>query len=262
MISGILHSGSGLGNQLFRYVATRVLAKDKGYTFSMVAPENFKGKDFMDLDMGLDMDIPYETEEATGRVIPHNSLVNFKFPVWEENTKYYNPDFNFVEDNTIIDGNFEDERYFGHRIDEIGEWLKVEPVDIPDDLCIIGFRGGEYKAVPELFLPKEYWEKAIAEMLKINPKMRFEVRTDDPETAKEFFSDAHVFHEIGMDWRSMRHAKYAIIANSSFFILPRLLNGGITIAPRYWNRYNTKQWDYPQSFYKTFTYIHHEKNTR
>ena len=259
MISGIFHSGSGLGNQLFRYIATRVLALDKGYDFSMVAPELFKGKDFMDLDMG-NQKYPtmYVTGQPSGQVMPSNVDI----PQWFENTKYYNPDFNFIEDNTIIDGNFEDERYFGHRLDEIDKWLKVEPVDIPDDLCIIGFRGGEYKGVPELFLPKEYWEKAMAEMLKINPKMRFEVRTDDPETAKEFFPDAHVFHEIGMDWRSMRYAKHAIIANSSFFILPRLLNGGVTIAPRWWNRYNTKQWDYPQSFYKSFTYIHHEKNTR
>ena len=57
MISGIFHKGSGLGNQLHRYVATRVLALDKGYKFSMVAPTNFKGESFMKLDMGIKADI-------------------------------------------------------------------------------------------------------------------------------------------------------------------------------------------------------------
>jgi len=253
MITGIFHQGSGLGNQLFRYIATRVLAKDKGFEFGMMAPELFKGKEFMDLDMGKDPKQSYFIDSQSGAVVPNRTRT---MDFWQEWDKHcYDPDFNFVADNTIIDGNFEDERYFEQQLREIDEWLKVEPLDIPDDLCIIGFRGGEYKYVPELFLPRHYWDRAIAEMLKINPKMRFEVRTDDVETAQQFFPDAHIFHDIGLDWRSMRYAKYAIIANSSFFVLPRLLNGGLTIAPRYWNRYNIKRWDFPQNYYKSFKYV-------
>ena len=247
MITGIFHQGSGLGNQLHRYIATRILALDKGYDFSMIAPELFKGSSFMDLDMGMPNNTSWVIEKPTGKIIVDD--------VWEEWDKFcYDPDFNFVEDNTIIDGNFEDERYFEHRMAEIDKWLHVEPLDIPNNLCVIGFRGGEFYAIPELGLPKEYFDRGIEIMKKINPNMRFEVHTDDPSLAKQFFPYL-IIRDIGQNWRSMRFARYAIIANSSFYILPRLLRGGLTIAPRYWNRYNTKKWDYPQNYYKSFKYV-------
>lgn len=253
MVIGIFNSGSGLGNMLHRYVATRVLALDKGYDFSMIAPENFKGKGFIKLDMGNPKGhIMYITEQPSGKCMP----ANVDLPYWEEWDKHcYDPDINFVEDNTIIDGNFEDERYFEHRLPEIKEWLKTPEIKAEDDVCIIGFRGGEYYSVPELGLPLEYYERAMTEMRKINPKMRFQVHTDDPQMAIQWFPGLECIQDIEKNWQSVRWAKYAIIANSSFYVLPRLLNGGLTIAPCYWNRYNTKKWDYPQGFYKKFQYI-------
>lgn len=258
MIAGIFHKGSGLGNQLHRYIATRVLALDKGYEFGMVAPELFKGKDFMNLDMGRDTKIGYKIEDGSGKTIIETAYIGSTWTEWNKNV--YDPDINFVEDNTIIDGNFEDPRYFEHQISEVREWLATDAMPIGDNLCVIGFRGGEFYTVPELGLPKEYYDRAIAEMLKINPDMLFEVHTDDPELAKQFFPEYACIRDIGINWRSMRWAKYAIIANSSFYILPRLLRHSeywepVTIAPRYWNRYNVKEWQYPQNYYKQFTYI-------
>lgn len=267
MIVGIFHSGSGCGNQLFRYIATRVLALDYKTLFSMVAPELFKGSSFMKLDMGEKNDQlgAYTVEEKTGKVIP-NLYRDGKFPLWEEKTNYYNPEFNFLYQDpytlfTYIDGEFQDERYFGHRLKEVNEWLKVEPIDIPDDTCVIGFRGGEYALFPDLFLPKNYWQRGIEKMRGVNPAMKFEVHTDDEKLAFNFFSeilswpDFKVIHDIGINWRSVRSAKYAIIANSSFYIIPRLLNGGMTIAPHYWAGYNRKEWSMPQNYYSKFDYI-------
>ena len=256
MIAGIFHAGSGLGNQLHRYVATRVLALDKDCDFSIVAPELFKGTSFMDLDMGVPFNEGYRIDERNGKVEALFDIINgSKNGYWSEKTNYYNPEFNFIEDNTIIDGEFQDERYFSHRLRDIDQWLKVEPLDIPDDLCIINFRGGEYALFPELFLPKEYWAEAKSLMLQKNINMRFEVHTDDPELAKQFFPDYKIIHDIGVNWRSLRYAKHAIIANSSFAIFPRLLSGGFTVAPRYWARHNTKEWSRPDNFYRAFTYI-------
>ena len=278
MIAGIFHLGAGIGNQLFRYCATRILALDKGYDFTMVAPELFKGKDFMNLQMSskelnLENTIPWDLEQKTGKIIPKHSIIipkSFDYSLWNEwDKQVYDPDFNFIEDNTIIDGNFEDERYFGHRLPKINEWLKVEPLEIPDDVCVIGFRGGEYYTVPELGLPKEYFKEAEVLMLQKNINMKFEVHTDDPELAKQFFPNYKIIRDIGINWRAMRYAKYAIIANSSFYVLPRLLrhigytnwdmefvsSNALTIAPRYWNRYNTKKWEFPQGYYKSFKYI-------
>ncbi len=258
MIYGLTHRGSGLGNQLFRYIATRTIAEQKGYDFSMIAPQLFKGASFMNLDMGKPNDIGFHIEEPAGKVIPHlhNSLANYgnltSKCVWEEKTNYYNPEFNFIGDNTIIDGEFQDERYFD--IEKVNKWLKVEPLDVPDDVCVIGFRGGEFYVFWELGLTSEYWDKAI-KLMQDKGITKFEVHTDDPILAKQFFPDYKIIHDIGINWRSMRYAKYAIIANSSFYILPRLLSKGITIAPRYWARHNTKEWSMPSNFYKSFQYI-------
>lgn len=256
MIAGILHSGSGLGNMLHRYVATRVLALDKGYEFSMVAPENFKGASFMNLDMGKqDRDWDFKIEQPAGKIV-----VNSAFPLWEEKTDYYNPEFNFIENNTIIDGEFQDERYFSHHLDKILGWLNIRPdlmSGFYDDICVVGFRGGEFSVFPDLFLTKEYWDEAIARIRAIKPDVVFKVVTDDPPLAKQFFPDFQVGNEIGDDWTSVLHAKFLIIANSSFYILPALLNTNVhtVIAPRYWARRNTKEWSMPQNYYAKFTYI-------
>lgn len=247
MISGIFHSGSGLGNMLHRYVATRVLALDKGYEWSMMNPENFKGSSFMDLE------------------IP--PLGNDAFTFWNEkkvvendvDIRGYDPEFNFIEDHTIIDGEFQDPRYFEHHLDKLYEWLDVDLLRVPDDVCVIGFRGGEFSGFPDLFLTKEYWSEAI-EIMKGKGVMKFQVHTDDVTCAAANLldllpTDTIYKHDIGINWRSMRFARYAIIANSSFFILPRLLSKGITIAPRYWARRNTKVWSMASNFYKQFTYI-------
>lgn len=254
MIAGIFHKGSGLGNQLHRYVMTRVLALDKGYDFSMVAPELFKGKDFMKLDMGKDSKLSYRTEVSSGKVI----CINKDLKLWEERgNQFYNPEINFVEDYSIIDGEFQDERYFGHRLKEIDEWLQVDHMDIDDDTCVINFRGGEYTMFPELFLTQDYWDIAI-KMMKDKGIEHFIVATDDVQTAKTFFPDYDCIHNVGENWRMIRYAKHLILSNSSFAILPALLN--LTkdiIAPKGWAKHNSfnGQWGTNQNYYSKFRYI-------
>ena len=253
MIIGKFWNGSGLGNMLHRYVATRIRALDLGVDYTMFyiddgagKEQGFKGKFFIDQP----------------KMVVAPEFIGM--PQWHEkkttdfnglDIRGFDPEYFFVKDNTIIDGEFQDERYWMHREKEVNEWLKVEPLDMPDDLCVIGFRGGEFALYPELFLTQEYWQEAMLSMLAINPAMRFEVHTDDPEAAKKFFPNLKIIHNMSINWRSARYAKYAIIANSSFFILPRWLNKGVTIAPRYWARRNTKTWCLPQNYYNRFTYI-------
>lgn len=250
MVIGKFYNGSGLGNMLHRYVATRVKAIDSGFDYGMVYIDDgagkehgFKGRFF--INQPKLVAYPVEYKEFTEKKVVENGV----------DIRGYDPEFNFIEDNTIIDGEFQDERYWSHREKEVDEWLKVEPLDMPDDLCVIGFRGGEFTIFPDLFLTKEYWGEAIGIMKKRNPNMRFEVHTDDPVTAKKLFPDYECIHNIGINWQSMRFAKQAIIANSSFYIFPRWLNNGFTIAPRYWARRNIGVWALPQNYYKRFTYI-------
>lgn len=236
MICGIFHQGSGLGNQLHRYVGTKVKALDHNQEHGMIGTELFKGGSFLNLNMGKSTNTSYVVEYPAGKVVPEG------------------------RDGLIIaDGEFQSEDDFIYRIDEVRDWLTVEPLDMPDDLCVINFRGGEYVGVPDLFLPREYWNKAI-EMMRDKGITEFEVHTDDPITASRFFPDFPIVSDISVNWRSIRYAKHLILSNSSFAILPAILNENVEeiIAPLYWAGYNKGYWQLQQNNYKKFTYIHHE----
>ena len=254
MIYGFLNQGSGVGNQLHRYIAVRITALRLKTDWQLIwnpdnsgKDEGFKCKDFMAFDDSkIIKEYPVEAKQwYEKQIVDHRGV----------DVRSYDPEFNFVKNNTFIEGEFQDERYWEDYEKEVNEWLKAEPFPMPRDVCVIGFRGGEFTAFDDLFLPKQYWAEGIEKMLEINPDMKFEVHTDDVETAKQFFPAFKVIHDIGLNWCSMRYARYAIIANSSFFILPRWLSNGWTIAPRYWARHNTKVWALPQNYYKRFIYI-------
>lgn len=259
MIGAQFHEGSGLGDQLFRYITLRTVAEEKGLDWGMAHRENFKGGSFMDLKMYSDyppeQDFPYfpwnekDVRDANGVDI-----------------RSYDPEINFIKDCAFIDGSFEDDKYWGHNLANINKWLAVEPLKIAEDLCVVGFRGGEYAQNPDLFLTPDYWEKAM----KLIGEKKFEVHTDDPPLARQHFPKlliinndiiSHSKHtNMGYNWRSARYARYAIIPNSAFFIIPRLLKHfedptAVTIAPRYWARRNTKTWARPACFYKPFMYV-------
>lgn len=238
MIACIFHEGSGLGNQLHRYIAIRCLALDKGYEFGVINPDNFKGKSFINLDYGVPVhDLLHEFIEQ--KIInDHNCDV-----------REYDSSVLKVKDFTLLDGEFQDEKYFIHHLDEIREWLKVEPIEPKN---VINFRGGEYVGVKDLFLPKEYWNLSVDDS--------YEVHTDDPETARRFFPNLKIVSDIEINWRSIRYAENLILSNSSFAILPALLNETVdkVIAPKYWAGYNKVYWQLPQNNYSKFIYKHHE----
>jgi hypothetical protein len=251
MLIGIFHEGSGLGNQLARYVMTRGKALDMGVEFGMVG--NFKGDSFMKIDKGVPVPFTTHVEYPAGKVV-----VDCDWPIYQEDP--WNPDYSFkVDDNTIIDGEFQGEKYFEHRRKEIDEWLKVEPLDMPDDLCIIGFRGGEY-LYTDWFLPFEYWENAM-NIMRQRGVTRFKIVTDDPSLASKVIHGVEVTHEIGMDWRQIRYAKNLIIANSSFYILPAWLNEqAYVIAPMHWAGHNKGEWHLGQNEYAKFHYLDKQGN--
>jgi hypothetical protein len=265
MIAGIFHQGSGLGDQLMRYITVRTLAEEKGFKWGMCNQQNFKGDFFIDFNRGgdlIDPEYQINTKSFNEKEVRKEGGLDIRS---------YDPEINFVEDNTIIDGAFEDFKYWGHNLDNIRKWLVVEPLKFWDNECIIGFRGGEYTSDPDLFLTKDYWEEAIFHM-RNKGVTKFEVHTDDPTLAKAFFSEilpwpdfkvieneaiSHSKHSnMGLNWRAIRYAKNLIIANSSFYILPSLLGEAKEIiAPRYWARRNTKVWARPACYYKRFTYV-------
>lgn len=249
MIFSLLHNGSGTGDQLFSYIAGRTKAEELGVDFTTVG--NFKGKDFIKLNMGVPNHCMISLDENTGKITVHEEM-----PLFETTRKYYDPEWNFITDNTIVDGCIlQDERYFD--IERVRKWLITEPIDMPDDLCVINFRGGEFSLVPDLFLPIEYWREAVNLMVEKHPNIKFEVHTDDLLLASHYFPDFDIITGMEKNWLAVRYAKHLILSNSAFGIIPALLSPAQEIiAPRKWARRNLNdEWSMPQNYYKRFTYI-------
>lgn len=261
MLIGKIHPGSGIGDQLFSYITTRVLALDRGLNFGFVGKEFFKGT-FLDLDWGKDTDLEYHILKPAGKLLFIGKDFRLPLNTFEINKPYYDPEINFVEDGTVIDGyGAQDEKYWGHRLPEIQSWLKHKDkvmFDTEDNVCVINFRGGEFATVPELFLPHEYWNNAIKLLLeKYHGDIKFEVHTDDLVLAKEFFPIFPIYQNIQLNWEAVRYAHHLIISNSAFAVIPALLNSNVkeVIAPHYWARRNTKEWSLSSNYYRKFTYI-------
>ena len=273
MIVNELYNGSGLGNQLWRYVVTRTIALNNGYEFGIMRPEKFKAPRILNLDFGNKVvggtgpegGPPATLPEGIERYYQEKSLIH---PVYNCDCRLYDPDLAKVLDNTKIDGNMESEKYLEGRKDEIREWLKIrEDKQIyrlkDNDVCILGFRGGEYVGVPDLFLPLSYWRNAMNIMRQRNPNMQFKVVTDDPHTAKRMFPDLVAYHfNTEADWVLVSNAKNIIMSNSSFAWLATWINKDIinVIAPKYWSKYNVSDgfWAQGDSLTKTWEYLDRE----
>lgn len=258
MIFSLWHPGSGIGDQAFAYLATRVRAEDLGVPFGMIG--EFKGASFMQIDRGEPVNLKYHIEQPSGAIVidePHKLI--------RLDTPYFNPEFFFIEDGTVIDGyGAQSIQYFEHRLDEIREWLKVKTEIIPMNICMLNIRGGEYRGVPNLILPlKDYWYKAMGIMKRDHKVSEFIIQTDDAEYCRLLFGDTfRILSDIQVNWSALRWATKAIISNSAFAIIPRLLAhsedpNAITIAPRGWaNRNNFDgNWQRPNNYYKKFLYI-------
>ncbi len=249
MLVDPIYNGSGIGNQLHCYVTTRCLAIDKGYDFKVVFPERWKGKFFKNIYLpSVDgFEIPVEGQPPT------------KMPdgmkYYCETSSDYDPFIMDIPDNYIVHGNLQGEKYFEKHKEEIQHWLKVDELKLPDDICIINFRGGDYAGYAPFFLPHSYWNNAIRNMLKINPRLRFEVHTDDVQTALRFFPFYNCIHDAQLNWTTIRYAKYLILSNSSFGWFPAWLGDAkMIIAPMHWQRHNLGFWQLEQNKTKCFTY--------
>ncbi len=245
MITTELYNGQGLGNQLFCYVMTRVIALDKNLAFGIMHPEKFKGTSLMQLDFGKPViggSAPFEgaPPSVLPNTIEHYYCEKGVFHPSGADIRSYDEAVNHITDNTKIDGLFQGEHYFKHRKKEIREWLTIQAVPADPDCCIINFRGGEYVGLQELFLPLQYWNNAIKHMREHNPAMKFRVVTDDVKAARTFFPDFEISHSIKDDYTALQNASYLILSNSSFAFFPAWLNENPTlvIAPKYWARHN------------------------
>ena len=274
MIGTEFIKGYGLGNQLFFYIVTRCIALEKHTDFGFVNPGQIgnvfhsnKGLYFMDpIDMGTEITREEMKNfkvynEQDDRLFMGNSVHDMTYGCYVSGA---DPKMFEVEDNTLIYGNMQDQSYFEKYRDKIREWLHVKEEAesyeyTSDDLCIINIRGGEYTSQPELYLDRKYFLNAIENMKKVNPSMRFMVVTEDEEAARKVLPEYECHHfDMGKDYVTIKNAKYLILSNSSFALMPVISSTELkyAIAPKYWARHNVSDgfWSSEQNIYSFLTY--------
>jgi len=273
MLISELYDGQGFGNQLWSYVFTRVLSSDKNLQFGIQCPEKFKGRGFLDLDMGQQVVGGSGPEGGPPTELPDG--INYYYservilhPKRDVDIRVLDSGFQEVVDNTKIEGIFQAEDYIAHRKEDIRGWLRYEPkqldIDFSDpDICVINFRGGEYKGNPKIFLRRKYWIDAVAHIESINPNVKFVVITDDPPAARRFFPRYSIRHYgIHGDYQAINTASYLIVSNSSFAFFPAWLNrrAKICVAPKYWAAHNESDgyWSCSYNITRNWLYLDRE----
>jgi hypothetical protein len=257
MIGTQFYKGQGLGNQLWAYAVVRSLAEEYGYKFGFLGIRNFKGVGFHMLDFGE----PIIGENV--KVPTHRVPKGFKSYYKESLVRHpsgadispLDPYVRKIKDGTFVDGFFQTEKYFEDK-DKVRGWFNLKLTK--RELCVISLRGGEYRGIPDLFLPKLYFLNAMKIMSDLVPGIDFEIVTDDLGLALDWFPDLPIYSSGGVkrfpgglyvhpsnesimsDFARIQSASYLIVANSSFSWWAAFSNpfARLVIAPKYWARFN------------------------
>lgn len=263
--------GQGLGNQLFVYVTTRMLAYKLGYDFGISGLRNAgdsrvnkKGFYFMNLDYGKEVPDELQRYDEYRHGLFTDSWLRTDIRLTDKNLLS-------VQDNTIIYGNLQSEEYFGDNLHLIKEWLKVkveyEHMDTNGkNICIMNFRGGDMVGNAGGFVPRSYWDKSIQRMLEYNPDMEFCIVTDDVKTANQMLPEYPAYHvDVAWDYVAIKNARNVICSTSTFACFPLWTSETLEycIAPKYWFHHNLSQgwWSLGCSIYSFPThYMDREGN--
>jgi hypothetical protein len=273
-----------LGNHMWQYSVCRTIAESLGYEWGInpnPSHDYFNGQSqmtFMNVDFGKPvLGINHEYHE-TWKTIKH---------IDEVNVTMLNDSLYKISDNTIMLGHngakggiYQSEDYIIDRKEDIKKWFEIKEesknhydkllsemdITLDENLCVINFRGGEYKGIPNVLLRKEYWRDSINHMLKINPNMKFLLITDDVSCANSFmpFQIQSIHIDVGFDFYVVNQAKWLIISNSTFGWWAAWLNKNTNkiIAPKYWARHNVSDgyWSVGDAYTRGFTYMDREGN--
>lgn len=271
-----------LGNHMWQYAVCRTIAEKLGYEWGInpsPSHDYFNGQSqmtFMNVDFGKTVEGILHEYHEPWKTITHVDEVN----VTTLNESLYR-----IQDNTILLGDkgakggiYQSEDYIIDRKEDIKKWFEIKSeskqtydsllsdmgITLDDSLCVINFRGGEYKNIPNVLLRREYWRDAINHMLNINPNMRFLLITDDIQCANSFmpFPIQAIHVDVGFDYYVVNQAKWLIISNSTFGWWAAWLNENVKkiIAPKYWARHNVSDgyWSTGDAYTRCFTYMDRE----
>lgn len=292
MICNELYDEQGLGNQLWNYAVTRIIAKKNGYDFCILKKEKFKGKEFMDIDFGQQLSGGHTSKRGYLFQLPHGiknhysekrELLGTTLSDMTEDISRTDPQLLNLPPYTKFDGNCQSTRYLDGYREDILKWISIKD-DYkkyhPDqNICIIHLRCGDFMQ-SKAFLPITYYKDAMEYIRSIDNSVIFQCVTDQKETAEKMLpgvtvigsallntrdsNNAHHHHggPIGIDFCLLVNAQYLIIPNSSFSWWAAYLNTNkkIVVAPKYWARFNIADgfWSPSDIITDEFTYLDKE----
>lgn len=281
MIGSEFYRGQGFGNQLWVYATVRSIAHRKRYQFGFISHDEFKGRSFMDLDLGVQ--VRWEKSKLPSPRVPDGFLeyrheIQTFHPVHNWDISGFHQSFYDLHDGTFIDGCFQSEAYVEDLKEEFQESMFV-PSDFFDG-CVIHFRAGDYVHIKDVFLPPSYYLNAIAQMREYDPKMKFKIVTDGPKLARKLFPGIPVessgsvkvlanrwyvqqpSKRIGMDFSKIQNSRFTILSNSSFSWWAAWTNSRseYVIAPKFWTRFNNSDgyWGMKDSLTKNWYWLDRE----
>ncbi len=295
MICNELYNEQGLGNQLWNYVVTRVIADRNGYEFSILKNERFKGRDFMDIDFGAPLSGGQTSPKGYLFSLPdgiehyyreRSELLIKKFTDISDDVSRTDPHLLSLPDRTKFEGNCQSTKYLEGYREKILQWTPIKEnyaqYTVPSNICVIHLRLGDFKQT-KAFLPMQYYRDAMAYVQSINPQVIFQCVTDQKEEAEALLpgitvigsslleandayrADHHFGGPIGIDFCLLRSAEYLIIPNSSFSWWAAYLNTNkkLVVAPKYWARFNIADgfWSPSDIITDEFTYLDKEGKT-
>jgi hypothetical protein len=259
------------------------------YEYGIMSTEKFKGKEFLNLDVGNLVSGGMGPEGGPPTKLP-DTIDNYYSEVLTRHPNSldisrFDPNLYGVNDNTKIDGNMQSIDYIKDHKDVIKTWFEIKEgfnVDeLDDDTCIIHIRGGDFMRSSAV-LGSEYYQRGVKYMLEQNSNMKFAIVTDDVNYANRLLPEIPIIggsatnthdknkagHHIGgpiwMDWLILNKCKNAIISASSFSFWPIWLNSDIinVIAPMYWADYKKSDgyWSCGDSLIENWTYLHRNGN--
>jgi hypothetical protein len=273
-----------LGNHMWQYTVCRTIAEKLKYEWGInpnPSHDYFNGQSqmtFMNVDFGKPVEGILNEYHETWKTLYHVDDVNITML----NESLYN-----ISDNTILlgyngakGGIYQSEDYIIDRKEDIKKWFEIKQesknhyenllsqmgIVLDENLCVINFRGGEYRGIPNVLVRREYWRDSINHMLFLNPNMKFLLITDDVQLANSFmpFEIQAIHVDVGFDYYVVNQAKWLIISNSTFGWWAAWLNENTNkiIAPKYWARHNVSDgyWSVGDSYTRCFTYLDREGN--
>ena len=175
--------GQGLGNQLWNYSSGLSIAEKLGQSFQIIDYENFKAKDFLKIKKSINNDLNSKD---------NNYLYNKKIDIFQEklyydhNLKYiasaYDERITSIKKDVLLEGLFQSERYLFNDILKLKKYIKLSNNSIQNnpvnpDVCVMNIRGGEYKRHKDLVLKKDYWLKAMKNIMKFGKVKKFLMQT-------------------------------------------------------------------------------------